>query len=463
MNCREVNKQLIDFFDVHTEKEMNQEILEHLKACPKCAQEYNEIKQTFNSIKPSYKICASLNFKERVMDKIHQKDKSINMEEKIMNKSVKIDTLNPIYLLKTGLDTRIGKLALIGALVLIFSFGLSVFNWFAPKNVKVSNSSFGFLAQAVEAMSNMHTVYIKARMRTLPRDNFEMIGLDYDFVQIEMWKKFGDPPKWRVEKPERVVVMDGKSTLLLIKPKHAAKGGIDTGFVGWLKPLLDVHKVLDSEIRLAQEEGSELIMTQKDENGIPKTAVTIEAKAQGNFANDWLKNKSVSDSDNLRIYIFDAQTKFLENLKVLVHSDKGDVLVFEITEIKYDLPLDESLFSLKLPDDVSWYSNSDELLPIESQLQMTPEQAAQAFFQACAESNWDKVLEFWCFSSLDQSFKDYLGGLQIISIGKAFKSGRYPGWFVPYEIKLKNGGIKKFNLAIRNDNPAKRYAVDGGI
>jgi len=29
-------------------------------------------------------------------------------------------------------------------------------------------------------------------------------------------------------------------------------------------------------------------------------------------------------------------------------------------------------------------------------------------------------------------------------------------------IKLKSGRIKKFNLAMRYDNPAKRYVVDGG-
>ena len=45
--------------------------------------------------------------------------------------------------------------------------------------------------------------------------------------------------------------------------------------------------------------------------------------------------------------------------------------------------------------------------------------------------------------------KQYLGGIEIISIGEPFKSFGYRGRFVPYEIKLKN--------------PAKRWIVDGGI
>jgi len=171
------------------------------------------------------------------------------------------------------------------------------------------------LAQATKAVANLRSVYIKAQIRTIPHDNFELIRLDYDFVPNEMWKEFDGTPqgKWRIEKPGRIVVMDGQSSLLLIRPNHAAKGTITTGFVGWLKPLLDVDKVLDSEIRLAQEQGSELLLThQQGLDGKDRLLVSIEALAQGDFTNDWLRNKSISASDNLRIYTFDAETKLLE-------------------------------------------------------------------------------------------------------------------------------------------------------
>jgi hypothetical protein len=97
---------------------------------------------------------------------------------------------------------------------------------------------------------------------------------------------------------------------------------------------------------------------------------------------------------------------------------------------------------------------------------MTPQQAAETFFKACAERQWDEVLKFWPMSGTDERFermKEYLGGLEIISIGEPFKKGEYPGWFVPYEIRLKSGGVKKWNLAVRNDNPMNRYVFDGGI
>jgi len=37
------------------------------------------------------------------------------------------------------------------------------------------------------------------------------------------------------------------------------------------------------------------------------------------------------------------------------------------------------------------------------------------------------------------------------------------GAFVPYEIRLQNGAVKKFHLQVRCDNPDKRWYVDGGI
>ena len=54
------------------------------------------------------------------------------------------------------------------------------------------------------------------------------------------------------------------------------------------------------------------------------------------------------------------------------------------------------------------------------------------------------------------------GGLQIISIGSSFKSGRYAGVYVPYEVKLKSGEVLKYNLALRKDNPQKAWIIDGG-
>jgi RNA polymerase sigma factor (sigma-70 family) len=104
-----------------------------------------------------------------------------------------------------------------------------------------------------------------------------------------------------------------------------------------------------------------------------------------------------------------------------------------------------------------------ELPDNEKYARMTPKETARAFFDACAQEDWE---EFGKFMSVppDDRIKKILGGLEVIRIGEPFKSGGYGGWFVPYEIKFKgSSGVRKHNLAVRNDNPAKRYVVDGGI
>jgi hypothetical protein len=50
--------------------------------------------------------------------------------------------------------------------------------------------------------------------------------------------------------------------------------------------------------------------------------------------------------------------------------------------------------------------------------------------------------------------------LEVVSIGEPFQSGKYPGWYVPYEIKLRPTDI---NVRVSNTNAANRYVFDGGL
>jgi hypothetical protein len=49
------------------------------------------------------------------------------------------------------------------------------------------------------------------------------------------------------------------------------------------------------------------------------------------------------------------------------------------------------------------------------------------------------------------------------SLGEPFTKSPYPGVFVPYEIRFKNGESKKYNLAVRQDNPERKWYWDGGL
>ena len=102
----------------------------------------------------------------------------------------------------------------------------------------------------------------------------------------------------------------------------------------------------------------------------------------------------------------------------------------------------------------------------------TPEQAARTFFEACGREDWTEVAKYWNEPGtpfpLNDKVKDYLGGLQVISLGKPFSAWtrngqKVGGAFVPYTIRFKHGGVKRFRVQVRCDNPDKRWYVDGGM
>lgn len=305
-------------------------------------------------------------------------------------------------------------------------------------------------------------------MRTSPHDNFSSIGLNYNFVPLEMWKSTdeNDLVQWRVEKPGRVLLMDGQNTTMLIRPNTGVleKRPLPVGcFDSWSGRLLNVHDLLDNELKRAMKKPDrEVSLWHEEIKGQDKTILEVEVAADVPEG-EYLRNKFICDSDHLKVYQFDTKTKLLEGLKIYVHTEDKDVLIFEITEIEYNTEFDDGVFVLDLPEDMIWHGPPKILVDNEKYEQLTPKEVAETFFQACADENWEEVLKFWGASRIDNRLKDYLGGIEIVSIGEPFQSGRYPGWFVPYEIKLRSGHIKKHNLAVRNDNKAKRYQVDGGI
>jgi hypothetical protein len=146
-------------------------------------------------------------------------------------------------------------------------------------------------------------------------------------------------------------------------------------------------------------------------------------------------------------------------LQILVHNNGQDVPVFEITSIRYNEPLPGRLFTLELPADVSWMGTAADL-PVSGEIPATPREAALAFFEGAAAGDWQRVASVF---QVDDRLKRAYGGIQVVSVGEPFQSGSYPGWFVPYEIRMSGGHVKKHNLAVRNDNPQKRFILDGGF
>ncbi|MBN1507748.1 MAG: hypothetical protein JW955_12930 [Sedimentisphaerales bacterium] len=323
------------------------------------------------------------------------------------------------------------------------------------------------LQQAAEAMESLKSFHIQVEMRTLPGDNFAVIGLDCDFVQIDLWKQLTDDEwgKWRLEEPGRIVVMDGQRSIMLMKPNHIVESVDRSPDRYWRESLVEAGAVMAREAKEAAEHPADFTSYhERGDDGRDMIVVTVETKARVPEG-DYLHNQYVQDSDHLKIYRFDAETKLLKDHEIYVHSDGQDVLVYRLTKAEYNIDLDPALFHLEPPRDAIRFKPLDILPDNKKYEDMTPKEAATAFFTAFANEDWDEVLKYLGRTAVSSSFKDRLGGLTILEIGKPFQSPGYTnkGWFIPYKIRLRSGDIWEHNLAFRKDNPANRFELDGGL
>lgn len=441
MNCAECRDNLVACLEGLLEPEQHRQCRAHLEACEACRSEYADFAQLQQRLVASGQAAASVTLVEPVMRQVRAQtaqSERIPLMKMILN------------------HWRIGTFATATAAVLLVVM-LAQKGQASPAQV---------LARGAKAVANLTTIHLKGQLRTPPADNFANIDVKRDFASIELWKAFdGGYNKWRIEKPGRVVVMDGQSTIMWIKPANyaikvgPARSAFDTD---WLHRIANLSATITEDLKNAQARGWRMqLAEQPGADGKPKATVTIQTDS-GLPENDYLKNKFIDVSDTRRVYRFDTASERLEAVQIYVRGSTGETLVFELTQIDYNQPLEAATFTLELPTNVTWHKEMEIIPDNEKYASMTAEQAARAFFEACGRRDWAEAGKFWTHTT-DEKFQAYLGGIQVISVGQPFTSQGYPGRFVPYEIKFADGGVKKFNLALKKDQRTGRWFVDGGI
>jgi len=459
MDCMQIKEKLIQYIEGLLQDDEKILIDNHLVECCECQEELNALMEIQERLLLSNRQNQSADLENKVFDRI------ICEQNKRLKKTFKPNPWLENW--RSIMKSRITRLSIATALVFALMISISIFY-----KSETTATAQDVLSEAVKAASGLNSVHMKARMRTEPGDNFASIGLKNNFVPIEMWKKVDQDGKlrWRVEKPMRVLVMDGETTTLLTKPNEtineASRSDVprSLGYLdSWMGRLLDVQGLLDSELQQAKDKPDrQAHLTHEEING--KDKIILEVDMQTNIPDDdYLRNKFISESDSLKVYQFDSVTKLLEDFKVYVIDKGQEILVFEITDIAYNAEISDSVFVLDIPKDVSWFTEPQTLPDNEKYSKMTPKEMAAAFFDACSKGDWDELEKFTTMSNINQELKDQFVGLEVISLGEPFQSKGYSGWFVPYKVKIKNGETAEWNLAVRNDNKAKRYVVDGGF
>jgi hypothetical protein len=445
MNCQDCCEELAAYLEGLLDEPSQSRMDGHLAECAACQAELHAVRELTVRLTRDGLATPPVSLETVVMDRILQQQAFMIRRLK-MRKRIRLFGISG---------------AMVAAAAMLFIGGL----WLAPP--AEAQRAAETMARGAEAVANPSTVHILAKMRTRASENFSYIDADADFLPVEIWKQFGEQPKWRVERRGRVAVMDGTSTIMLIRRSNtavkipSAQGNAFDTY--WMLGVANVEDLLTRALTTSQAKGWKLKQTEETTPAGQKLlVVAIEAKA-GVPENDEDKNHWFDSSDMRRVYRFDAKTQRLEGFEAYIHQPGGDVLVFTTERIDYNRPIAPTVFALDLPKDVAYYKEPERLPDNEKYEKMSPKEAARAFFDACGKEDWNEVAKF--DSPITERDKSHLGGLEIVSIGEPFQTqgyARVQGWLIPYEIKLKNGEIRKHRLAMRKDNPANRYIVDGG-
>lgn len=449
MNCTECQENLAACIEGLLAPEETSECRGHIGSCPECRAEYTAIAGLQRQLVAHGRQAAEVSLAVPVMQEIRRKQ---------LERSPSVGEV-----LKAMVFTRwrvgLSAVGAVGAIILVLVL--------ATPGAQARASQM--MAKAARAIGKLRTIHLAGQVRTLPGDNFSLVGPEFELVPIELWKQFEPNPRWRVEKSGRVAVMDGQSTRLYLKApanvalkvRHPMAEAFDTD---WLHRISDLSKTLTEQMSqaLAMNKKMSLAM-ERGPDGRPKAVVTLQAVAPVPEA-DAFKNKYFDLSDTRQVYRFDAKTELLESMQAYLVTRSGEVLIFELTNIEYNPTLDPGIFQIELPSQVSWQeSGTGNLLENEKPAPMSAHQAARAFFEACARGDWAEVQKFWELP-VDDNFKQYLGGLELISLGGTSTSALFgTAELIPYEIKLKDGTVKKHTLGLKKDGKTGSWHVDGGI
>lgn len=315
-------------------------------------------------------------------------------------------------------------------------------------------SAMEILESALEVMKGENAVEMTLEVRTVPTETFGYISPEADFVAHDIISVRDSVISWRVSNGSRMAVGIGGDIYYWLSGSACGWTGYDSprSVLGSLDIFLSPESVLEAELRLCgSQKGARYSVEEKDGEYL----LTVHATPQGNMENPYLLDTSIPSSENVRRYVIDAATRRLRHASVcIVDATGAETEVLRLSSIDYD-----SRAEVVAPPQTVVFSVIDSLSGALAE--SSPVDVAKKIFAAFG--NWDKAfLETVIYPAEVDMYRDTYEGVELIETGEAFTSGNYPGVFVPYRIRLRDGKVKEWNIAlVRSDSGG--WIVDGGL
>lgn len=313
------------------------------------------------------------------------------------------------------------------------------------------------ISQTIKAMGNVENIEMVVDVRTRPVENFRYIDINEDFVTHHIDIACSDSlSRWRIDKGERVAISKGKDIYTWIP---SVKLGWHIGdsenenVLGYMANLLTPREILVSELK-------NCINNSKAEYKVTKSGtdiiLVVHAAPQGNFENPYLLNSSIAESENIRRYVIDAESKILKSAMVSVISGNREIIVLKIISINYGHPNNDIC---RLAEGIKFIETENRPVGLKG---LSAEEAASSILNAFEDWNENILDKAMIRDVANASYREQLSGSKLVSIGRSFTSGTGNTVFVPYTLELRDGSIQRHNIALQKSD-SKGWFVVGGL
>ena len=321
-------------------------------------------------------------------------------------------------------------------------------------------------AAAITAANEIKTMIMNLNVRTEADEPMDYIDPEGEFVPTSVKVIYDEPVAWSIEKQGgRKLLYQGDGKVYQWIEGHSqgwyttAPTTLDSEWVMFIAP----QELLGLEVRLAKErKGAKYEVNERGD----VVDVKVTTAAEGDFSESrYMLNSSLAEANTVREYSFEKESGRLLKLRIdILTSGKKHTSVVESTNICYDCPLTaEGLADNEFPY-VAFSSidyTSDSPTPLAG---ISAEETAKIILGAMG--NWDEEILSTALYYYKGSMAKLAGlykGLRVVSVGKSFKSGLYPGRFVKCRVVLASGEEEELIVALRNDNSQKVWLLDGGL
>lgn len=467
MTCRRFSELLDELLAGTLSDASRRRMEEHAAACDSCATTLRDAQRALDAVTPHIDIALPEGFRERLLDaarrrlaeqggKPGQAASAISGPAAAADRNKAAAPGQPRHRRPARRIIRLLSGAMAAAVLVIAALTLGL-----NTPARAARNNF---AQAVVAMEGVRSIRIELRIRTDEDEHFDYTNPLDEPVPHTLEAIYTPQLLWRIEKPGRKALYDGRHTYLWFDA--LAEGEIlpySPGVAGMLYLLIDPGQLLSFEEQLTRShDGSRYTLHREGDT----LRLTVHSPAQGDFSQSgYMRNASVAESDTRREYRFDAASGRLLGASItFLAADGRERTLLEIDRIEYDAPLDAAELTA-LPEGITWRDQTQTEATASRLAGIDAAEAARLILDAFA--TWDSAI-------LDEALSEYgararvllrsrYAGATVVECSAPVRSGTYPGLFVPCRLRMADGTTEKLHLALRNDNAQQRWVVDGGL